>query len=79
MRTPQQTLAPWTGTIVRLHSILDALNRRVLSGGPAERGDVPGWVLVTLMSALLVVGLLGVANDELQNVFRKAIDSVSTP
>ncbi len=47
--------------------------------GASERGDVPGWVLVTLMSALLVVALLGVAKGELTSVFRNAINSVSSP
>jgi hypothetical protein len=58
------------------------LRLRVLAAGPAgpsDRGDVPGWVLVTLMSALLVVALLGVARTELVSVFQNAIGSVSSP
>ncbi len=51
---------------------------RLATGGP-ERGDVPGWVLVTLMSALLVVALIGVAKGQLTSVFQNAISSVSNP
>ncbi|MFI2362784.1 hypothetical protein [Promicromonospora sp. NPDC019610] len=43
----------------------------------AERGDVPGWVLVTLMTAGLVVALWAVAGPLLENAFRQAISSVT--
>ena len=42
-----------------------------------ERGDVPGWVMITLMSALLVAALLAVAGPRLQDLFNQAIDRVS--
>jgi hypothetical protein len=42
-----------------------------------DRGDVPGWVLVTLMTAGLVVLLWGVAGPALTNLFQQAISSVS--
>jgi hypothetical protein len=43
----------------------------------AERGDVPGWVLVTMMTAGLVVLLWGVAGPALTGLFNQAITSVS--
>lgn len=43
----------------------------------AERGDVPGWVLVTMMTAGLVVLLWGVAGPALTGLFDQAIASVS--
>jgi hypothetical protein len=43
-----------------------------------ERGDVPGWVLVTLMTAGLVVMLWALAGDALAAVFQQAIDRVTT-
>jgi hypothetical protein len=43
----------------------------------AERGDVPGWVLVTMMTAGLVVLLWGVAGPALSGLFNQAISSVS--
>ncbi|MCI2959119.1 hypothetical protein MN032_15610 [Agromyces atrinae] len=41
-----------------------------------ERGDVPGWVLITLMTAGLVVLIWALAGPALTNVFNEAIDRV---
>ncbi len=41
-----------------------------------ERGDVPGWVLVTVMSAGVVAVLYGVAKDELTDMLRSALNKV---
>ncbi|MFB9378687.1 hypothetical protein ACFFKU_06400 [Kineococcus gynurae] len=56
--------------------MLVLLRTRFASGGPADRGDVPGWVLVTIMTAGLVVGLWAVAAPRLGAVFTQAIDTV---
>lgn len=42
-----------------------------------DRGDVPGWVLITMMTAGLVVLLWGVAGPALTGLFNQAIASVS--
>lgn len=42
-----------------------------------ERGDVPGWVLITLMTAMLVTILLAVARTRLVELFNRAMDSVT--
>lgn len=42
-----------------------------------ERGDVPGWVLITLMTAGLVVIIWAVAGPALSDVFQQAIDRVT--
>ncbi|MEO6885473.1 MAG: hypothetical protein ABI232_04185 [Jatrophihabitantaceae bacterium] len=42
-----------------------------------ERGDVPGWVMVTVMSAILVVAILGVFEPQIKDAIGSAIDSVS--
>jgi hypothetical protein len=50
------------------------------AGGAArdrDRGDVPGWVMVTVMTAALVTALMIVAVPALRNVFTEAIDSVT--
>ena len=41
-----------------------------------DRGDVPGWVLVTLMTAGLVVAIWLIAGPALVNVFETAIERV---
>lgn len=42
-----------------------------------EDGDVPGWVLVTLMTAGLVVLIWAVAGPALTTLFEQAIARVS--
>jgi hypothetical protein len=42
----------------------------------SEQGDVPGWVLITLMTAGLVVLIWAVAGPALQGVFDEALDRV---
>ena len=41
-----------------------------------DRGDVPGWVLVTIMTAGLVTALWLVADDKLKQLFNDALDGV---
>ena len=41
-----------------------------------ERGDVPGWVLVTVMTAGLVMVIWGVAEDQLSSMLTSALNSV---
>jgi hypothetical protein len=43
---------------------------------PSDRGDVPGWVLITLMTAGLVVVIWAVAGPALSGVFESAIERV---
>ncbi|MDQ1569657.1 MAG: hypothetical protein QOF79_331 [Actinomycetota bacterium] len=43
----------------------------------ADRGDVPGWVLITLMTAGLVIVIWGLAGPALSNVFQQAIARVT--
>jgi hypothetical protein len=45
---------------------------------PRERGDVPGWVLITLMTAGLVVVIWGLAGPALSGVFEQAIERVTS-
>lgn len=63
----------------RSDRVRDAVMARVLQGGPADRGDVPGWVLVTMMTAGLVAGLWAVAGDALNQLFRNAVMGVGGP
>jgi hypothetical protein len=44
-----------------------------------DRGDVPGWVLVTLMTAGLVVALWAIAGPLLGDLFRQAVTGVTGP
>ncbi len=48
----------------------------VIAEDDKERGDVPGWVMITLMSAVLVAGLLAVAGPALEGLFQSAMNQV---
>jgi hypothetical protein len=41
-----------------------------------ERGDVPGWVLITVMTAGLVAVIWELAEGQLSSMLRSAFDSV---
>ncbi|MEZ0578442.1 hypothetical protein [Nocardioides sp. MH1] len=41
-----------------------------------DRGDVPGWVLITVMSVGLVTALLAAARPALVGMLRSALGSV---
>jgi len=45
----------------------------------SDRGDVPGWVLVTVMTAGLVTTLWIVADDQLRQIFSSALGRVTGP
>lgn len=57
----------WTTVVRRVDSIK----------GHRERGDVPGWVLVLLMTAGLVTVMWAVAGPKLMALLSSALDSVS--
>lgn len=59
-----------TATIACWYAVLAGARRR------DERGDVPGWVLVTVMTAGLVAVIWGVADDQLRDLLRSALNSV---
>jgi hypothetical protein len=55
---------------------LSVYARLVVRGRDRDRGDVPGWVLVTIMTAGLVTALWLVADDKLKQLFSDALDGV---
>lgn len=59
-----------TGLLLRMLGRLDD-NR--------ERGDVPGWVLITIMTAGLVTAIWVVAKDQLEQILQTALNSVKSP
>ncbi|HST49597.1 hypothetical protein [Jatrophihabitans sp.] len=65
-----QLLAAWFGNGY-LHA------RRRVRGDSVERGDVPGWVMVTVMSAGLVVVIFGLFKAKITDAVSNAIDSVT--
>ncbi len=59
--------------IVLLHAaLLERLDRH-----DRERGDVPGWVLITLMTAGIVAIIWGFAQERLRAILTEALASVT--
>jgi hypothetical protein len=54
-----------------------ALRARFVAGG--DRGDVPGWVLITMMTAGIVVALWVVAEPTLKNLLTSALNIAGDP
>lgn len=43
-----------------------------------ERGDVPGWVMVTLMTAMVVTALIPVVRNQLMDLLTSAFNMVKS-
>lgn len=54
------------------------LNRVLWLEDHEEPGDVPGWVMITLMTAALVVLIWAVAGPALTDLFNNAINRILT-
>lgn len=52
--------------------------RKLLLAIREDRGDVPGWVLVTVMTAGLVTAIWLIADGQLTSILNRALVSVSS-
>ena len=59
-----------------LLTTLAALRERVRSED-GERGDVPGWVMITVMTAGIVAALIVIAGPRLTSAFDSAVSKVT--
>ncbi|MDI2035007.1 hypothetical protein [Paenarthrobacter nitroguajacolicus] len=70
----------WSNVSVRALAcqkvLMEGTRRATPRPGEQERGDVPGWVMITLMSAVLVAGLLALATPALNDLFNQAMAKV---
>lgn len=69
---------PLALALVPLMLLLNERLDRVRSTG-RDRGDVPGWVLVTIMTAGLVTVLWALAGNQLQTLLTSALSGVTGP
>ena len=63
--------------IVLLHALLMERLLERLDRHDRERGDVPGWVLITLMTAGIVAIIWGFAQERLLAILTEALASVT--
>jgi hypothetical protein len=68
--------------LVRLITVVSLLRlssiRRRLAPTGRDRGDVPGWVLITLMTAGLVTAIWAIAGPQLASILGHAL-SITDP
>lgn len=79
---PATPMRRWSNLTRRFAAVWEWLTTAVLRRLTAlatapERGDVPGWVMVTLMTAGLVAVVWVLADDWLRQLFQQAVDRVS--
>jgi hypothetical protein len=55
---------------------MEVLRAWLMAVAAEEDGDVPGWVLIVLMTSALVVAIWGVARDRLIAIVSAALSSV---
>jgi hypothetical protein len=60
-----------------LWAVLVALAERVRGDDP-ERGDVPGWVMITVMTAALVLAILVPFREAIVSAVQNALTSVTS-
>ncbi|MCF8530986.1 MAG: hypothetical protein K9G05_05635 [Candidatus Nanopelagicales bacterium] len=56
---------------------IELMLHRLFARLASDRGDVPGWVLVAVMTAGLVTAIWLIADDQLTGILDRAISSVS--
>jgi len=56
---------------------LSILKENFALAAKSERGDVPGWVLVVLMTTGLVTGIWTVAQPRLSSILKNSLDNMN--
>ena len=67
-RPPRGTMLP-----------MRAIGKRLAAVGRDDTGDVPGWVLISLMTAGLVIAIWAIAGPALGEIFQSALARVTGP
>ena len=68
----------WLTTTLAFLAQLNAPSGPENSGSDEnDRGDVPGWVMITVMTAIVVIALLGVFRTQVIDAVTNAFQSVS--
>jgi hypothetical protein len=60
--------------LARLNQAPDSLSS---ADDDRDRGDVPGWVMITVMTAIVVIALLAVFREQVVTAVQNAFESVS--
>jgi hypothetical protein len=71
--TPTYRALEWLNTMTL--SLVTKLNSAERED--RDRGDVPGWVMITVMTAIVVIALLAVFREQVVNAVQNAFQSVT--
>jgi hypothetical protein len=65
-------------SILKMPFGLKKLQNNFALAARSERGDVPGWVLVVLMTTGLVTGIWTVAQPRLSSILKNSLDNMNS-
>jgi hypothetical protein len=73
-----QHLQVWvtTAALFLVHQV-QSVTRPQIDDDDRDRGDVPGWVMITVMTAIVVVAIIAVFKPQVTAAVKNAFDSVS--
>lgn len=71
--TPTHRVLEWLNTVTL--SLVARLNPSERED--RDRGDVPGWVMITVMTAIVVLALITVFKEQVINAVQNAFQSVT--
>ena len=64
-------------TMLWIAGAFENLVSRPSDDDDSDRGDVPGWVMITVMTAIVVIALLTVFKSQVTSAVKNAFDKVS--
>lgn len=72
------SIAVWVQVkLLQSISLLNIWNKRIVEPIKSERGDVPGWVLVVLMTTGLVTAIWTIAAPRLTSILKNSLDAMN--
>ncbi len=78
MRTRTKTAQAWVvAATLHLVARLQSPASKDWNAEEHDRGDVPGWVMITVMTAIVVIALLAVFREQVVTAVQNAFQSVS--
>lgn len=57
--------------------LLPLIVRMQIAEGERERGDVPGWVMITLMTVAVATAIWALVNGKFMSAITDALDAVT--
>jgi hypothetical protein len=73
-----QRMAGRAGLVLAILGVWTAMFLARMRGPDRERGDVPGWVMITVMTAALVLAILIPFREAIVQAITEALDSVTS-